>query len=165
MFGFAFKKDTGDTRESPAIYVARHLLDEGAFLSIYDPKVSEDQIYIDLSENDANSMHKESTFKPSTANTLRICDQNSSHANGYHKRDRFIVEQCPYQAAQNAHAIVLCTEWDEFKGYDYPKLYNSMEKPAFIFDGRKILNHEKLIQIGFRVETIGANLDFVNNSC
>ena len=164
MFGFAFKKDTGDTRESPAIYVARHLLDEGAFLSIYDPKASEDQINIDLS-SDAKASNMKTNSKDFPADASRISDQNTSHINGYHRANRFIVEQCAYQAAEKAHAIVLCTEWDEFKGYDYLKIYKSMEKPAFIFDGRKILDHEKLMQIGFRVETIGANLNYGKNYC
>ena len=62
------------------------------------------------------------------------------------------------EAAEGAHALVICTEWDEFKTLDYEKLYKIMEKPAFIFDGRKILDHERLIQMGFHVETIGKKL-------
>ena len=144
MFGFAFKKDTGDTRESAAIDVAEHLLAEGASLSIYDPKVSSAQIRRDLGNHD-NS-----------------CDKTTGHINGHDKQKNFEVNNSPYEAAQKAHAIVVCTEWDEFKGYDYSRIYDNMEKPAFIFDGRKILDHEKLSQIGFRVETVGKNLNHVN---
>ena len=70
------------------------------------------------------------------------------------------VAKSAYAAAENAHAIVICTEWDEFKDdqLDYDKIYEKMEKPAFIFDGRKILNHEALIKLGFHVETIGKRL-------
>ena len=70
------------------------------------------------------------------------------------------VVKSAYEAAENAHAIVICTEWDEFKDdqLDYNKIYEKMEKPAFIFDGRKILNHEALIKHGFHVETIGKRL-------
>ena len=70
------------------------------------------------------------------------------------------VVKSAYEAAENAHAIVICTEWDEFKDdqLDYNKIYEKMEKPAFIFDGRKILNHEALIKLGFHVETIGKRL-------
>ena len=68
------------------------------------------------------------------------------------------VAKSAYEAAKGAHAIVVCTEWDEFKNLDYEKLYDVMEKPAFIFDGRKILDHERLIKIGFHVETIGKKL-------
>ena len=126
VFGFAFKKDTGDTRESPAIYVCKYLLEEGASLAIYDPKVQLKQI-----EDDLQSI--------SGPGKIRVTSSVS-------------------EAAQDAHAIVVCTEWDEFKGLDYQLLYGIMEKPAFIFDGRKILDHNKLIDIGFNVETIGKQL-------
>merc|ERR1711915_1070740 len=64
----------------------------------------------------------------------------------------------PYAAATNAHAVVICTEWDAFVNLDYNRIYSNMAKPAFIFDGRKILNHDELIKIGFHVETIGKRL-------
>ena len=155
MFGFAFKKDTGDTRESAAIDVANHLLAEGASLSIYDPKVSCEQIHRDLGSHD--------TDMGFVGDKTISCDQTIGHTNGHDKRKNFEVKNCPYEAAQKAHAIVVCTEWDEFKNYDYTRIYENMEKPAFIFDGRKILDHEKLSQIGFRVETVGKNLNHVNN--
>ena len=63
-----------------------------------------------------------------------------------------------YEAAKGAHALVICTEWDEFKTLDFENLYQIMEKPAFIFDGRKILDHERLIKMGFYVQTIGKKL-------
>ena len=153
MFGFAFKKDTGDTRESAAIDVAKHLLDEGASLSIYDPKVSREQIQRDLGDYDMDI----GTFGEDFAN------QKVSDANGHDKKVGFEVKTCPYEAAQKSHAIVICTEWDEFKNYDYCKIFESMEKPAFIFDGRKVLHHENLMQIGFRVETVGKNLNHTTN--
>ena len=70
---------------------------------------------------------------------------------------------CPYEAAQKAHAIVICTEWDEFKNYEYLRIYEGMEKPAFIFDGRKMMDHEMLEEIGFKVKSVGKNLDHKNN--
>ena len=69
-----------------------------------------------------------------------------------------VITKTAYEAAENAHALVICTEWDEFKYLDYQKIYEKMEKPAFIFDGRKILDHEKLIKMGFHVEVIGKKL-------
>ncbi|XP_050441893.1 UDP-glucose 6-dehydrogenase [Adelges cooleyi] len=130
LFGFAFKKNTGDTRESPAIYVAKTLLDEGAKLNIYDPKVEPEQIQNDLT-------HPNVTDNPEAVlKSIEIHDD-------------------PYSAANKTHAIVLCTEWDEFVQYDYERIYKSMIKPAFVFDGRKILNHERLSTIGFHVHTIG----------
>jgi len=133
LLGFAFKKNTGDTRESPAIYVAKTLLDEGATLNVYDPKVEESQIFDDLTH-------------PS------VCESPE------HVRKAVKVYNNAYSATQGTHAIVVCTEWDEFIDLDYKKIYNGMMKPAFIFDGRKILNHDDLIDIGFHVQTIGKRL-------
>lgn len=130
VFGFAFKKDTGDTRESPAIYVCSHLLEEGASLNIYDPKVSQEQILADLTDAAV-------TDKPE-----RVTKLVNIHTD-------------PYEAAKDTHAIVVLTEWDEFKTYDYQRMLKVMKKPAFIFDGRKVLDHSALIKLGFHAETIG----------
>ncbi|XP_046447032.1 UDP-glucose 6-dehydrogenase-like [Daphnia pulex] len=123
ILGFAFKKNTGDTRESPAIYVAKHLLEEGACLHIFDPKVERAQILLDLDQSD--------------------------------EKTGVTIHEDPYEAAKGTHALVICTEWDQFSTYDYQRMYDSMLKPAFVFDGRKILNHSALSEIGFHVETIG----------
>ncbi|CAD5119453.1 DgyrCDS8060 [Dimorphilus gyrociliatus] len=133
IYGFAFKKDTGDTRESPAIQVCRYLMDEGAKISIYDPKVEKSQIRADLSH-------------PS------ICSDPD-------EVDRLVeIHEDPYKAAIDSHAIVICTEWDEFIDYDYAKIYDSMLKPAFIFDGRSILNSDKLLEIGYHVRVVGMKI-------
>merc|ERR1711892_843625 len=137
ILGFAFKKNTGDTRESAAIYIANHLLEEGANLSIYDPKVTEQQMKTELE------------IVCSAENIKRIADPKLSCSD-------------PYSASEGAHAAVICTEWDEFLGLDYSRIYNSMTKPAFLFDGRKILDHEQLIKIGFHVETIGKRMQSKN---
>jgi len=134
ILGFAFKKNTGDTRESAAIYVSKHLLDEGARLSIYDPKVTEQQVRTELSQP---------AISPDSPG--RVHSLVTTHL-------------CPYTAATDAHAVVICTEWDEFVSLDYERIYNNMAKPAFIFDGRKILDHQNLMRIGFHVETIGKRL-------
>ncbi|CAH0383256.1 unnamed protein product [Bemisia tabaci] len=130
ILGFAFKKDTGDTRESPAIYVAKTLLDEGAKLHIYDPKVEATQILDDLTHP---------SFTPDPEGVRKAIE----------------IYDDPYQATAGTHAVVICTEWDEFIGLDYEEIYSNMMKPAFIFDGRKILNHDKLANIGFFVHTVG----------
>ena len=130
VMGFSYKKNTGDTRESSSIYICKHLLDEEAKVVIYDPKVEPEQIKVDLT--DPGIMSDTGRF------------------------DRLVsIASDPYSAVQGAHAIVICTEWDEFVTLDYQKIFNLMEKPAFIFDGRLILDHEKLSQIGFQVEVIG----------
>lgn len=133
ILGFAFKKDTGDTRETPARYVCKMLLEEGANLNVYDPKVEQRQIMADLTDA-----------------TVTDCPE--------HVRDVVKVYDDPYEAVNGAHALVICTEWDEFVDLDYRRIYQSMMKPAFIFDGRKILNHDQLQQIGFNVQTIGKKM-------
>ena len=65
------------------------------------------------------------------------------------------ITKDPYEAVRGAHAMVICTEWDEFTELDYHRVYDVMEKPAFIFDGRLILDHQKLMNIGFQVEAVG----------
>ncbi|KJE89479.1 UDP-glucose dehydrogenase [Capsaspora owczarzaki ATCC 30864] len=130
ILGFAFKKDTGDTRESAAIYISKYFLEESAQVAIYDPKVSEDQVVRDLSE----------------PGLLSNVDKIKKGVTMY---------SSAYDAVKDAHAIIVCTEWDEFKTLDYQRIYEGMQKPAFIFDGRLILDHQKLRSIGFQVEVIG----------
>lgn len=132
FLGWAFKKDTNDTRESAAIYVADQLLDDKAQIHVYDPKVNPKQMYADL-------------------NYLNTRTQEENE-------ELLKVEDTPYEAIKDAHAIAVLTEWDEFKSYDWEKIYASMKKPACVFDGRNILDHEKLIEIGFVVKAIGKSI-------
>lgn len=130
FLGWAFKKDTNDTRESAAIYVADHLINEQARIAVYDPKVSYEQIIKDINYLET-----------------RTDGTNRNHLSFFEN---------PYDACQNAHAIAILTEWDEFKNYDWQKIYDSMLKPAFIFDGRNLLDGEKLKKIGFFYQAIGS---------
>lgn len=130
FLGWAFKKDTNDTRESAAIYVANDLLFEQAKLAVYDPKVSEKQMLVDLDYLQTRSP-----------------EENKKLVKAY---------QDPYQACEGAHAIAILTEWDEFKNYDWQKIYENMNKPAFVFDGRNLLDKEMLTQIGFKYQAIGS---------
>eukprot|EP01089_Gocevia_fonbrunei_P015992 TRINITY_DN484_c0_g1_i1.p1 TRINITY_DN484_c0_g1~~TRINITY_DN484_c0_g1_i1.p1 ORF type:complete len:464 (-),score=124.87 TRINITY_DN484_c0_g1_i1:55-1446(-) len=117
LLGFAFKKNTGDTRESAAIDICKFLTAERADLHVYDPKVPHDEI-----------------------------------------KGMFPMVTCtddPIKTAEGAHAIVVATEWDEFVGYDYEAIHKNMLKPAFLFDGRNILDHTKLSKIGFHVYAVG----------
>ncbi len=120
VFGFAFKADTGDTRESPAIRVCRHLLEERAEVCITDPKALKNARY-DLGQDTPGV-----TYEPD-----------------------------PYKAAEGAHAVAIMTEWSDFKSLDYKRIHDTMAKPAFIFDGRNILDHDKLFDLGFNVYPIG----------
>jgi len=130
FLGWAFKKDTNDTRESAAIYVADELLNEQSNIAVYDPKVEEEQMYADVDY----------------LNT-RTSEENRAGLSAY---------QDPYEACKDAHAIAVLTEWDEFKTYDWQKLYDQMQKPAFLFDGRGLLNMEELEEIGFVCYKIGS---------
>jgi UDPglucose 6-dehydrogenase len=130
FLGWAFKKDTNDTRESAAIYVADHLLFEQANISVYDPKVPGQQIYSDLDYLATRS--------------------------GEENRQLLKVETDPYEVCKDAHAIAVLTEWDEFKSYDWQRIYDNMLKPASIFDGRNLLDKAKLEAIGFQVNAIGS---------
>lgn len=132
IFGFAFKKDTGDTRETAAAFVMQDLLEERAILNVFDPKVSREQMFEE--------------FKY----TCNLTDGSLPGLN-----DMITTCTDPYECAKGSHAIAIMTEWDEFKTYDYTKIYESMSKPAFIFDGRNILPHEELRKIGFQVYAIG----------
>ena len=129
FLGWAFKKDTNDTRESAAIYIADALIEEHAFVQVFDPKVTAIQMQLDI--NGLNT--------------------RSESAN-----DKFLVNHNdPYQALQGTHAVAVITEWDEFKTYDWQKIYDGMQKPAFIFDGRNVLDKTKLEAIGFTYKSIG----------
>lgn len=129
FLGWAFKKDTNDTRESAAIYVANDLMEEQAKIHVYDPKVTELQMLSDLDYL-----------------ATRSPEENRKH---------LTVHQDPYMALQDAHGIAVLTEWDEFATYDWKRIYNHMQKPAFVFDGRNILDRKALEEIGFEVYTIG----------
>ncbi|KAK9052184.1 hypothetical protein SSX86_028812 [Deinandra increscens subsp. villosa] len=143
ILGFSFKKDTGDTRETPAIDVCRGLLSDKAQLIIYDPQVPEAQMIKDL------STPKFDWDQPGSV----------THIAEDVVRQSVEVVHDAYEAAKDAHAICILTEWDEFRSLDYQKIYNNMQKPAYMFDGRNVVDVTKLRQIGFIVYSIGKPLD------
>ncbi len=120
LWGFAFKANTGDTRESPAIFIARRLLEEQAEIVVSDPKALKNA-RTDLA--------------------------------GIEGQIRYVED--PLLAAEGCHAIALLTEWDLYRTLDFPKIFDSMAKPAFIFDGRNILDHHRCFDIGFNVYPVG----------
>ena len=122
IFGFSFKKDTNDTRETPAISICQNLLKEQAFLSICDPKVIESDIRRDLK--------------------------------GF-SQELIQIQTDPYETVKDSHAIVVLTDWEIFKNLDYQRLYDSMKKPAFVFDGRNLLNLQQLRSLGFEAHGVG----------
>ena len=120
VLGFAFKADTGDTRESPAIHITRKLLAEHAEVVISDPRA--------LSNAAADLAHEKGVI-------------------------RYVED--PYKAATGCHALAVMTDWEAYRKLDYRKIYKSMVKPAFLFDGRNIVDHRKCFEIGFNVFPIG----------
>ena len=120
VLGFAFKPDTGDTRDAPAIYICKRLLEEKACLRITDPHALEN-----------------------ARKDLQGIDSNVEYLTDV------------YKAAEGVHGIALITEWAEYSQLDYQKIFDKMEKPAFIFDGRNHLNHMELFDIGFNVYAVG----------
>jgi len=124
ILGFAFKKDTNDTRESAAINICRDLLTEHAKVAVYDPKVPADEIRKDVLGSGPVSPN-------------------------------LTVAKDAYEAAAGAHAVAIMTEWDEFRTLDYAKIFAGMPKPAFLFDGRNILDLAALRKIGFNASGIG----------
>ena len=135
FLGWAFKKDTNDTRESAAIYVADHLIEDGANIHVYDPKVSESKIKADLVYLWELKGISESRISQKLAHIFVHKDYN--------------------EALNNSHAIAILTEWDEFITYDWNTIYQNMYKPAFVFDGRNILDANVLNKIGFQFKGIG----------
>lgn len=129
FLGWAFKKDTNDTRESAAIYVADHLLDEEAEIVVYDPKVSAEQVYQDLDYLGTRS----------SADNRRLVTVVSTST----------------EAILDAHALAILTEWDEFKSYDWATIKVQMKKPSFVFDGRKLLSSAEMKALGFDYYAIG----------
>jgi len=129
LLGWAFKKNTNDTRESAAIYIADLLIENGAEICVYDPKVSEQRMLADLDYLNSRSSQEN--------NRALTCVEN------------------PYEACKDSHAIAIITEWDEFKSYDWESIFKSVVKPAKIFDGRNILDAQYLKELGFDVYSIG----------
>ncbi|KAI8586037.1 UDP-glucose/GDP-mannose dehydrogenase family, NAD binding domain-containing protein [Geranomyces variabilis] len=125
VLGFAFKKGTGDTRESPAATIVSNLFKEGAQVRIHDCKASQKQIMADLA--------------------ARVELQCGS------------VDVCStaYEASKDAHALVILTDWPEYRNLDYSKIYRGMSKPAFLFDGRLMVNVRQIREIGFDLHVIG----------
>ena len=130
IFGFAFKANTNDTRESPAINICKGLMEEGSILSIYDPKVQIDQIAKDLE--------------------MYPMKKNSSQDDGFWEFSNSI-----YEAAVDSDAIVILSDWSEFADIQYDLLINKMRKPSWIFDTRNTININKAKKSGFKIWCLG----------
>ncbi len=132
ILGFAFKANTNDTRESPAIKICKGLIEEGALLKIYDPKVEEFQIEKDLGQPQL------------------IKNDNNSGWN---------FSKSLLDSTKSADAIVILTEWLEFEQIDWEEVAPMMRKPSFIFDTRGISNINDAEKYGIKCWRIGSNLN------
>ncbi len=133
VLGFAFKPDTNDTRETPAIRICRDLLEEGAQLAIFDPKVSAEQIAADLGVeallgSGGEGMQGDGVWQPAAD---------------------------PLAAAQGADAVLLLTEWQQFRQLDWPALAAVMRQPAWLFDARAVADAAAASAAGLRVWVVG----------
>jgi len=187
---WVLKKDSSDTRESAAIYVAWELLQDKAEIHVYDPKVSKQQICHDLEylarsqsatygdlyqsagRHPSEGRHPELVSGPPRNSDAVVSGPllarhpeqvggfsawvSGSPVNSYNDQlGSITIHSDPTEAIQNAHAIAIMTEWDEFKTYDWQQIYQLMQKPAFLFDGRNILNAKEMKEIGFEYKGIG----------
>ena len=131
IFGFAFKSNTNDSRESPAINICLDLLEEGCELSIFDPKVSPDKIKMELEKN-----------KEYLSNIVLN--------NGQWRYFESMIE-----AVEGADSIIILTDWDEFFELNYGELISKMRMPSWIFDTRNVINVAHARSCGFNVWQLG----------
>ena len=125
ILGFSFKANTNDTRESPAIRISSELLEEGAILSIYDPKVTFERI--------------EEDFEKFSFNNQGIWKMASSIP----------------EALKNVDAVIILTAWDEFFGLDWNYLASLMRSPAWVFDTRSVVNRQEVEDTGVNLWKLG----------
>jgi UDPglucose 6-dehydrogenase len=128
ILGFAFKADTNDTREAPAIRICGDLLDEGAELAIYDPKVSEQQISTDLGQ---------------------------SAGLGQQDRGAWQLAASALAAVHGADAVLVLTEWAEFASLPWTEMAAQMRKPAWVFDARSRIDQVEARAAGLNIWTVG----------
>jgi len=119
IWGLAFKPETDDMREAPAIYIIKELLERGAKIQAYDPKAMDE------------------------AKTYYLKDV-----------DNILYTQNKYEALKNANALLLLTEWKEFRSPDFEEIKKTLQNPI-IFDGRNQYDANRLILEGFEYFQIG----------
>jgi len=146
ILGFAFKKDTCDVRETPSALVMKELLKEGSDLYVYDPQVKREDMLKEIERigDNGDDTAPENNNKLFSAESLEKGVKTTTNI---------------YDVCEKAHALVILTPWDEFKNLDFQMIYASMAKPAFIFDGHNILDHDLLRGIGYDVHAIGKGAD------
>lgn len=136
LMGWSFKKNTNDSRESASIYLAIELIKKGAYITVVDPLSNISKIKNDLSD------------------FLELEDFEDYSSNEFIDKITYNINY--FEASKNADAIVISTDYDEFKSYKWDEVYSVVNKPALMFDGRIILNKQKMEKIGFNIYQIGS---------
>ena len=131
ILGFAFKADTNDTREAPAIRICRDLLEEGAQLAIHDPKVEIQQMARDLG-----------------------CESTSA-SDALSGTGSWTASESVEDAVGGADAVLVLTEWSHYRDLNWTSLATRMRKPAWVFDARAVTNPEQVKQAGLRLWRVG----------
>ena len=137
ILGFAFKANTNDTRESPAIQICKNLFEEGAILKIHDPKVSKKQIGLDLGVPASDELIKNPDF-----NELNI----EKHWDKYQLSDDLFDQ---------ADAVIILTEWDIYSKLNWENISKRMRSPAWVFDSRLVIDKQKVIDSGLNLWRLG----------
>nr|MBA2746093.1 UDP-glucose/GDP-mannose dehydrogenase family protein [Flavisolibacter sp.] len=119
FWGLAFKPNTDDIREAPALEIIQSLLNEGATVCAFDPEAME--------------------------NVKNLLGDKLNYA------------ELQYDCLENADALVVATEWNEFRTPDFDKLLSMMKDPV-IFDGRNVYDVQVMEKKGFHYESIGRPL-------
>ena len=138
ILGFSFKANTNDTRESPAISICKELINEGGNLFVYDPKVSREQITIDLHLTEARQEQDSNEGSWSYATSIS-------------------------EAIKSSDAIVIITEWEEFKYLNWKEIKSKMRNPSWIFDTRSIINISEAEKYGLKVWSVGKGSQNISN--
>ena len=138
ILGFSFKANTNDTRESPAISICKELINEGGNLFVYDPKVSHEQIKIDLNLPEARQEQYLNEGSWSYATSIS-------------------------EAIKSSDAIVIITEWEEFKYLNWKEIKSKMRNPSWIFDTRSIINISEAEKYGLKVWSVGKGSQNISN--
>ena len=139
ILGFSFKAKTNDTRESPSINISRYLLEEGAHLVISDPKVSQKQVDQELKDNQFDDSVNDSV------NDSKLFSGTWEFSNDFDS------------AFDHADAVVILTDWPEYKKLQWQSIYKKMRKPAWLFDTRSVVNDKEIKKIGLNIWKLGSN--------
>ena len=132
ILGFAFKENTNDTREAPSIEICKNLLNEGAYLSIHDFKVSKETVERDLVNNSLDSVNNSEIYKLNWEYQPNL-----------------------YEAIYDSDAAILLTEWEDYKEIDWVKVSSNVRNPFWIFDTRSILKEKDINKLGINLWQLG----------